>query len=357
MRIGLLLATSTGGVGAHVRSLAAGLTAAGHDLTVVGPAATGTLFGFAATGARFVPTHGRLDVRTVRSLDVETLHAHGLRAGLLGALATNGRPLVVTWHNAVLDDEHGRAARRLLALGERVVARRADVTLAASADLADRARALGARDVRLAPVALDPPAPSRTRDEVRAELGLARDDRLLLAVARLHPQKALDVLVDAATGWPDVAVVVAGDGPLHHELARQITRSAAPVRLLGRRDDVADLLAAADLAVLPSRWEARSLFAQEALRAGVPLVATAVGGLPDLLGDAAVLVPPGDVVALRRAVTRLLADTPARAALGARGRAVAAGWPAEADTVAQVAAVHTRWAANPAAPGASPGTP
>ena len=67
-----------------------------------------------------------------------------------------------------------------------------------------------------------------------------------------------------------------------------------------------DLLAAADLAVVTSDWEARQLFAQEALRAGVPLVATAVGGLPDLVGDAAVLVPPGDVDALDAAVRELL---------------------------------------------------
>ena len=318
MRIGLLLATSTGGVGAHVRSLAAGLVTAGHQVIVAGPVATEDLFGFTATGAAFRPTHGRLDARTLRGLDVDVLHAHGLRAGLLGGLAAGRTPLVVTWHNAVLDEEHGRVARRALALGERVVARRATVTLAASADLADRARALGARDVRTAPVALDPPPPTRSPAQVRAALGLGPADRLLLTVARLHPQKALDVLVDASTAWPDAVVVVAGDGPLQAELTARIAALGAPVRLLGRRTDVPDLLAAADLAVLPSRWEARSLAAQEALRAGVPLVTTAVGGLPELVGDAAVLVPAGDVGALRAAVADLLADDAARVALGVR---------------------------------------
>ena len=340
MKVGLLLATSTGGVGAHVRSLAAGLVARGHEVTVVGPPATEELFGFSSTGARFSPTHGRLDVRAVRSRGVEVLHAHGLRAGLLGGLAKGRTPLVVTWHNAVLDGEHGPAARHALALGERIVARRASVTLAASDDLADRARALGARDVRVAPVALDPPPPTRDRDQVRAELGLAPTDRLLLTVARLHPQKALEVLIEAATGWPDAVVAIAGDGPLHATLTAQIAATHAPVRLLGRRSDVPDLLAAADLAVLPSRWEARSLFAQEALRAGIPLVATAVGGLPGLLGDGAELVPAGDVGALRHAVAELLADDTARTALVARGRARAAAWPTERDTLDQVVGVY-----------------
>ncbi|MHA3705125.1 glycosyltransferase family 4 protein [Jatrophihabitans sp. YIM 134969] len=341
VKVGLLLATSTGGVGAHVRSLAAGLVARGHEVTVAGPPSTEELFAFTATGAGFSPTRGRLDLRTVRSLDVEVLHAHGLRAGVLGGSAAGRTPLVVTWHNAVLDEEHGRLARAVLALGERFVARRATVTLAASDDLADRARSLGARDVRVAPVALDPPATRHDRDQVRAALGVAPSDRLVLTVARLHPQKALDVLIDAATGWPDAVVAVAGDGPLHDDLAARISSSHAPVRLLGRRDDVPDLLAAADLAVLPSRWEARSLFAQEALRAGVPLVTTAVGGLPGLVGDAAVTVPPGDVVALRTAVADLLADDTARAALGARGRARAATWPTERDTVEQVVGVYS----------------
>jgi glycosyltransferase involved in cell wall biosynthesis len=113
-----------------------------------------------------------------------------------------------------------------------------------------------------------------------------------------------------------------------------------PVRLLGRRDDVADLLAAADVAVLPSRWEARSLLAQEALRLGVPLVATAVGGVPELVGDAAELVPHGDAVALAAAVSRLLSDPVRRAELAAAGRAQASTWQTEDETVAQVLSVY-----------------
>ena len=87
--------------------------------------------------------------------------------------------------------------------------------------------------------------------------------------------------------------MIAGDGPERAALAAQISRTNAPVVLLGARDDIADLLAAADVVALPSEWEARALVAQEALRAGVPLVTTAVGGLPSLVGDAAMFVPGG----------------------------------------------------------------
>lgn len=112
------------------------------------------------------------------------------------------------------------------------------------------------------------------------------------------------------------------------------------MKLLGRRDDVTELLAAADAAVLASRWEGRSLLAQEALRLGVPLVATAVGGVPELVGDAAELVPYGDAAALGDAVARLLADPGRRRELAEAGLVQAADWPTEDETVAQVLSVY-----------------
>jgi glycosyltransferase involved in cell wall biosynthesis len=103
---------------------------------------------------------------------------------------------------------------------------------------------------------------------------------------------------------------------------------------------VPDLLLGADLAVVTSDWEARQLFTQEALTSGVPLVATAVGGLPGLVDDAALLIPPGDVDALDRAVRELLADPDLRADYAARGPRQAATWPTEQDTVDDVRAAY-----------------
>jgi glycosyltransferase involved in cell wall biosynthesis len=353
--VALVLASSTGGVGRHVASLVRGLLAAGCRVLVCGPAATDELFGFAAAGADFAPVEipaapGPQDSGAVRALrralagrDVDVVHAHGLRAGFVAALARPSAPLVVTWHNAVL----ARGLRgHASALVERIVARNAALVLGASEDLVERARALGARDARLGAVAAPATAaPRRSRAAVRAEFRLAPDTPLIVSVGRLHPQKRYDLLIDAAARWRDrkpvPVVVVAGSGPSYMVLAQRVSRRRAPVHLLGRRTDVPDLLAGADLAVVTSDWEARQLFAQEALRAGVPLVATAVGGLPGLLGDAAVLVPPGDVDAFDAAVRDLLADPARRADYAARGLRRAASWPTEEDTVADVRAAYT----------------
>ena len=362
-RVAEVLATSTGGVGTHVRAVLPALGAAGAAVRVCGPSATEALFAFTAAGAAFAPVEisaglsPAADARAVAALrrataDADLVHAHGLRAGLVAAAARRlgagrDRPLVLTLHNALPEGGGAlrRVLRRVLGLAERATVRGADVVLAASADLAENAWRQGARDVRVAPVSAPPlPAPARPAAEVRAELGLADGRPLVVAVGRLHPQKGYDVLLDAATRWAGSAqpplVAVAGDGPLHDELAARIAGERLPVVLLGRRDDVADLLAAADLAVLPSRWEARSLTAQEALRAGTPLVATRTGGLPELLGDGAALVPVGDAAALADAVTALLAD-PARAReLAAAGSAQAATWPDEAATARQLVALY-----------------
>lgn len=274
----------------------------------------------------------------------DVVHAHGLHAAVRAALAIGGRriPLVVTWHTRA----HAEGARRsLLHLLERRAVRAAAVVLATSSDLVDRARARGARDARLAPVAAPrPPLPAGPpADKVRAELG-AVERPLIVALGTLVPHHGYDTLLDAAAAWclldPVPLVAVVGEGRERAALRRRITAEGLPVELLGDRPDAAALLAAADVAVLPSRWESRSTVAQQALRAGVPLVATAVGGTPELVGDAAVLVPYADAAALAAEVARLLGDPAERDRLAAAGARQAASWPTEDDTVAQVLCVY-----------------
>ncbi|MEV4642406.1 glycosyltransferase family 4 protein [Actinoplanes sp. NPDC049548] len=352
--VALVLGSSTGGVGRHVSSLARGLLAAGCRVLVCGPAATDELFGFTAAGAEFAAVEipaspGPQDSSAIRSLrralarhELDVVHAHGLRAAFVAGLSRPTAPLVVTWHNAVL----ARGLRgSASALVERIVARSATLTLGASEDLVARAESLGAREARLGAVAAPVGgAPKRTRAAVRAEFRVAAGVPLILSVGRLHPQKRYDVLLEASGRWRDLdpapVTVVAGSGPSYMLLAQRASELHAKFYLLGHRTDVPDLLAGADIAVVTSDWEARQLFAQEALRAGVPLIATAVGGLPGLVGDAAVLIPPGDVDALDRAVRELLADPARRADLAARGPRRAATWPTEEDTVADVLAAY-----------------
>lgn len=343
----------------HVSSLSGGLVARGVDVTVCGPARTARAYEFGRTGARFTaveiperpaPRDEALAVAALRSAcqGADVVHAHGLHAATLASLALAGprtAALVVTWH-AGLPVRGTRAG--LLRLLERRVARAATVVLGAWSGIVDEVRGLGARDARLAPVSF-PSSRARTRPaapeagKTRAGLG-APDGPLILTVGRLEPHKGYDLLLDAAREWrglrPRPTVVVAGEGGDRPALQRRVDAEELPVRLLGHRDDVPDLLAAADLVVLPSRFESYPRIVHEALRAGVPLVATAVGAVPELVGDAAVLVPRDDPEALARAVTDLLADPALCARLAADGRVQAATWPTEDDTVAQILSVY-----------------
>jgi glycosyltransferase involved in cell wall biosynthesis len=366
--IGLVVARTTGGTGRHVRALAAALAARGEEVVVAGPRASEAAFGFGAV-ARYEPVEVATgprpasDARAVARLrrvlaGAEVVHAHGIRAGALAGWAVarrdagrpgrpGGVPYVVTWHNAVL----GSALRRRLWTPlERRVARRADVSLCVSADLAERVRALGGRDVRVAPVGARRPAEDAAGDSAARHAALrdalgATGRPLVVAAGRLHGQNGSDLLVEAARTYelraPRPCTVIAGDGPLRTALAEQAASAHVDVTLLGARDDVPDLFAAADVVVMPSRWEGSPLTAHEALFAGTPLVATAVGGLPELLGGgAAVLIPPEDPAALANAVTALLDDPAAAAAQAERGRRRADEWPDEDEAARRVLALY-----------------
>ncbi|WP_026930269.1 glycosyltransferase family 4 protein [Glycomyces tenuis] len=382
-RIALVLGPSTGGIGTHVASVASGLVERGDAVLVVGPPETEERFGFRSRGARFAPAPitakpspelplavwaARGALRGVTGRGVDVVHAHGLTAGIT-AMAARPRhaALVTTWHNQLITSGF---KRRLADQIEKRLARGVDVALAASSDLHDHLVALGAADARLAPVAAPPRLPTGDADAIRAELGIG-DRPLVLSVGRLHVQKDYDMLIGVASRWgasrpapvappagvaSDAApqtgassartfsgapvVAIAGDGPERGRLQGLIDASGADVRLLGHRTDVGNLLAAADLAVVTSRWEARQLFAQEVLQAGVPLVATRTGGIPELVGDAAVLTETGDADAFDDAVRSLLADPARLASLREAGLAKAATWPDEAQMLDALDALY-----------------
>ncbi|POX45358.1 glycosyltransferase [Streptomyces sp. Ru71] len=349
-----VLGGGNAGSSAHVRSLTAGLVARGVKVTVCAPYEADHAYDFTGAGADHVPVPRSSDPVSVAALrtacaNADLVHAHGLHASFRTVLALSGRhtPLVVTWH----DRAHAEGPRaHLLRLLERRVVRTAAVVLGTSSDLVDLARRTGARDARLAAVSVPGPRTAgqggvseRRRAKVRAELG-ATAGPLLLAVGSLERHRGYDVLLDAARVWrslePAPLVVIAGEGPLRAELQRRIEDEGLPVRLLGRRDDVGDLIAAADLALLPSRRESRSVLAQLALHARVPLVATDVGGIRELVGDAAELVPYADAGALAERVVRLLGDPGRCEELRDRGTRQTATWPTEDETVAQVLSVY-----------------
>ncbi|RBQ19046.1 glycosyltransferase family 1 protein [Spongiactinospora rosea] len=359
-RILLVLGTSAGGVGRHVRTLASGLVRRGHRVAVAGPRETQERFGFTETGAAFlaVPIADRPrpggDLRAMAALrgaGADVVHAHGLRAGALAALALTGRrtPLAVTLHNALTA---GGAVGAVYGVLERIVARRAGVVLPVSPDLGARMTDLGARRVVPAVVPAPPlPAAGRTPGETRAALDVPAGRPLLLTVARLAQQKGLETLLDAAAAVPDALFAVAGEGPLRGPLAARIAAEGLPVRLLGDRADMPDLFAAADAVVVPSRWEGQPLSLQEALRAGRPVIASAVGGIPGMLGEAGLLVPYGDVAALAGAVRRVLGEPGLAARLGKAAARRGAELPGEDDAVVAALAVYRSILGAAAGPG------
>jgi glycosyltransferase involved in cell wall biosynthesis len=374
VKVAFVLGTSTGGTGRHVRMLAAGCAARGVSAEVFGPAPTDRDFGFSAvSGVGFTPVdiadrpRLRADLAAIRRLRrllaawrPDVVHAHGLRAGALTAIATafirpdtyHARPaLIVTVHNAPAAGAVTGAIYRVLEL---IVARRADSVLCVSADLQDRMRAAGARRVGHAPV---PPSGVSAETlhaiaqdvsaETPAVLDLDPSRPMILAVGRLAAQKGFGTLLEAASRWrdltPEPVLVIAGEGPLEASLKDQAAALRVDARLVGQRDDVPALLAAAAVFVLPSVWEGQPLILQEALRAGVPIVATRAGGTPALTGeDAALLVPPADPDRLADAIRAVLTDPALTTRLRQAARERARTLPDEIDAVTAALAEYDR---------------
>ncbi len=287
-------------------------------------------------GVTFVPLErrGRADVLAWRRLAsylrrerVDVLHAHMFGSNLWGTVLgrLTGVPVIIA-HEHTWSFE-GEPLRRLL--DREVIGRFCSVFLAVSQE--DRRRMIEiervpAQRIRFLANGILARAPTPGRD-LRAELGLGAVP-LLGAVGGLRAQKAYDVLFRAAVllkqTHPDLRVLIAGEGPEKQKLEALILELGLgdTVTLLGRRLDVPDLLAALDVAVCSSDYEGSPLSVMEYMEAGLPIVATRVGGVPDLIDDGVhgLLVDPGDPAQLARAVVDLLADPPRAAAMGARAR-------------------------------------
>jgi glycosyltransferase involved in cell wall biosynthesis len=290
--------------------------------------------------------------RCARARGADLLHGHGLRFAPLWAAASLAarRPLVVTLHNLVPPDLPlaARAALRAALLCARQI-------IAVSAAVARSARTVAPAG-RVAvvrsgvDVAAFAPGTPDERAAARAALGLAGCQPAVLCVARLSPEKNvggfLEAAAIAARRAPGARFLVAGGGPLGPTLRYQIEclDLSGQARLLGRRDDVPRLLAAVDVLCLPSREEGLGLAVLEAMAAGLPVVATNVGGVPEVVaaGETGLLVPPGDPAALAAALAALLTAPDRARAMGAAGRARAAERFTLRHMVAATHAVYAR---------------
>jgi glycosyltransferase involved in cell wall biosynthesis len=217
----------------------------------------------------------------------------------------------------------GLVDRRLIAAGS-------DVIIACSQE--DRSRMIERQGiaptaVRLVPNGIDGRSPTPCRD-VRAELGIASGAPVVGSVGALRAEKRFDVLLRAvselAPRCPGMRVVIVGEGaerPRLEALAAELGLGDA-LLMLGARGDVPDVLEAFDVAVVSSDFEGSPLSVMEYMEAGLPVVATAVGGLPQLVHDGVhgVLVPRREPSALAAAIEALVADPERGRALGAAGR-------------------------------------
>ncbi|MBE7190044.1 glycosyltransferase, partial [Jatrophihabitans endophyticus] len=332
----LCLATDSrepSGVGEHMLALAAEFRERFHVVLACAESPGGAAL--LARAARLGIGIKRLDnddARTRRWLvqsgfDLVHIHAgigwegHGLAqlgrgAGVASIVRTEHLPDLIT------DPDQRRAFADGLTLVDRIICVSEAAAATFRAGLDDSARLVVVRNGHPKPEAV------RDRATVRAALGAAADAPVLLTVARFTPQKDHTTLLAALPGvlarHPDAQAWFAGAGPLEGDVQAQADAHglAGVVHMLGQRDDVADLLAAADLFVLPSRFEGLPLAVLEAMAAGRAVVATAVGGTAEAVldGVTGLLVPPGDPPALASAILAALAPGCAPR-FGAAGRA------------------------------------
>ena len=280
--------------------------------------------------SRWDPRGLRRAVRLLRPDPPDLLHSHLKHADLVAAYAAPrlGAPMISTLH--LVEDEVGLVARLKRDLGAVARRRRAARTIAVSDAL--RRWYVGAFRVDPASVVTIPngiPAPAPVAEEqraaLRAEFGVPVDGLLAVTVAIFREGKGHDDLLAAAALLGDLPVrfVLAGSGPEEARLraAAEAAGLAGRVAFAGFREDVAGLLAAADLVVHPSHADALPTALIHALAAGVPAVATRVGGIPEIVGEeAGALVPAADPAVLAAAIRSLAADPERRRRMGAAAR-------------------------------------
>lgn len=367
-----LSAQAAGGVRAHIRQVSQLLAKDGHQVLLAGPSnvisPTPGAVGGACLRTYQIDIGARpsgADLKALRQLKqlattAQVIHAHGLRAGALAVLAAKRLPaakrprVVVTLHNLPVGSAPTRLVGKALHLA---VVKGADYVLTVSPDLLEKAKQLGLKAGEIAVV----PAPARSLSDCAGTASSETDfgttasldpasgpgagsgpgassaasskaAPCLLTIARLAPQKGLDLLLEAATlikqRGIDFTWLVAGDGPLKAQLNQQIATAALPVKLLGRREDIGALLSQADVVVQTSYWEGQPLTLREAMQASRAIVATDVGGSAYTLAGCGQLVEP-QAGPLADAVVAVISDPKRRETLEAASRAAVAKIPGE----------------------------
>lgn len=323
-RVLLVSGPASGGIRRHLDTLAAGLQGEGMRVALAAPEA----FDSAADLVRFDlmlgpgprPAAALKDLLTLRRAAAQwephLVHAHGLKAGLLSLLAFAGGPLpvVITFHNL----RGGGAMQPLL----RLLIPRAAAAVAVSEAVRESLESAGIAlpDAVVIPNGVDlsafpvlKPAP-------------AGDPFTAAFLGRLTDEKGVRILLQAAgllRSERRIRFVVAGDGPLRAEVEAVSRTGPGRVEYLGHQEDVLGVYQPAAVIVVPSLSEGLGLTAIEAMASGRPVIASRVGGLPEVLlhNETGLFVPPADPEALARAIMALMQDPALRVQMAAAGRA------------------------------------
>jgi len=334
VRVGLAIETdSPGGAETMLLELARELQVAGHDVVGFGPTGgegwlTARLaeLGIERELIEFNGPFGLGSVRRIasrlRSREVHVLHSHDFTMAVCGALGARaaGRPHVITMHGGTY---YASSSRRRLAL--RVAMGLSRHTVAVSHAFRETlCGTLGVRSSSIDVIHNGLAERPGSALGLRAELGLEPEDALVLAVGNLLPVKGHAVLLRAFAALQSIekhsVLAIAGRGPQEkalRDLARDLGLDGR-LRLLGYRSDVFDLLSAADVFVMPSLSEGLPMALIEAMLAGRAIIASNVGGIPELLSDPSlgVLVESGNADVLAEELRRVLCDPALRRRLG-----------------------------------------
>jgi glycosyltransferase involved in cell wall biosynthesis len=268
--------------------------------------------------------------RLIRAGEYDVVHSHSPMLAIVARLlvrTVRSRPATVyTEHN--IWPAYGRLTRTLNAVTHAMD----DRTFAVSQAVRDSIRPV--RRQQQVPVLIhginrDRLTTTRSRHEVRSELGLKDEQIAVITVANMRPQKAYPDLVAAAeqvlTTRPDLRFFAVGQGPQLEEIRALVAERGLEDRfhILGERHDVFDLLAAVEVFALSSLWEGFPIAIMEAMSSGLPCAATSVGGVPDAIenGVEGILVAPGNPGAMADAILEIVSDPPRRLAMGEAARA------------------------------------
>jgi len=264
--------------------------------------------------------------KAIKEFSPDIIHAHSTKAGLIArfwSAVLNVKPIIFTAHGWVFTEGREYWKRFLLAQLEKLAGYVTDKIICVSEfdkKLALKFKVADENKLVVIHNGIDPTEFLCISRDYRK----SSDKVIVTFVGRLAPPKDLFLLIDAVKLVPEVKLQIVGDGELRRKVERYILKNSLNERviLLGERFDIPNILAESDIFVLPSKWEGLPLTIIEAMMSGLPVVATRVGGVPELVEDGVngYLVPPGDVNAFADAIRKLACDVRLREIMGKAGQ-------------------------------------